>query len=229
MDIYLSQKQDETGSSIRDRRQAPQNRQSQLKTKSPSISPRRDTTDFLYRQKTDAATDPFGFKKLRAYIDRFYLHFRRSIVFAYRSSNWTLLQNACKSLYDSMEQLMNHLSITSLNKIFTINALLYHGYQTLYLASESLIDMIHRTKPFYDNTNDKVVNSNTTRISQWFTDIESSWASATFNFEQASDRIISIDLRFVRKFILRSLHALYVSSKWEKLATVAMKFNAVSE
>ena len=187
-------------------------------------------TDF-YRQKTEGGSvnDPSGFKRARAYIDRFYLHSRRAVVLAHRSSNWTLLQNACKSLYDSTQQLIHYLSITNLDKIFSINALLAHGYQTMYLAAEALIDMLYRTKPFYDNADDKSSNKNANKLNQWFTSVECSWASSTFNFEQPQDRTILIDLRFVRKFILRSLHSLYVAGKWEKLGTIAIKFNALSE
>lgn len=209
--------------SVRDRKQISPNRQSQIKKSSPSISPRREISD-LYRQKNDPnVNDPYGFKRIRAYIDRFYTHYRRSIVFAYRSSNWTLLQNVCKSFYDSIEQLIQYLSLTSLNKIFSLNALLSHGYQTMFIASELLLDMLYRTKPFYDN------NNNTNKLNQWFINLECSWSGTTFNFEQYQDRNIFIDLRFVKKFILRTLHSLYVAAKWEKLGTIAIKFNALSE
>ena len=157
------------------------------------------------------------------------MHYRRSIVLAHRSNSWTTLQNACKSFYDSMEQLIQYLSITALNKIFSLNALLSHGYQAMFVASELLLDMLHRTKPFYDNNNNNEKLSNTNKLNQWFSSVECSWSGTTFNFEQPPDRTILIDLRFVRKFILRSLHALYVAAKWEKLGTIAIKFNALSE
>jgi hypothetical protein len=222
--VYLIQKSGE-GSPVRDRKQISPNRQSLHKKISPSISPRRELSD-LYRQKTDLnLNDPYGFKRIRAYIDRFYVHYRRAIVLAYRSNNWTSLQNASKSFYDSMEQLIQYLSITTLNKIFSLNALLSHGYQTMFIASELLLDMLYRTKPFYDNNNEKSSN----KLNQWFSNVECSWTGTTFNFEQPQDRTILIDLRFVRKFILHTLHALYVAAKWEKLGTIAMKFNALSE
>ena len=99
----------------------------------------------------------------------------------------------------------------------------------MFLASELLLDMLYRAKPFYDNNNDKLLNNNTNRLNQWYTHIECSWASSTFNFEQPQDRTVLIDLRFVRKFILRALHTLYVAAKWEKLGSIAIKFNALSE
>jgi hypothetical protein len=181
-------------------------------------------------EKTDSiSNDPFGFKHIRAYIDRCLVHYRRSIVLAHRSNNWTLLQNVSKSFYDSMEQLIQYLSITTLNKIFSLNALLSHSYQTMFIASELLLDMLYRTKPFYDNNNDNLLNPNTNKLNQWFTNIECSWTGTTLNFEQLQDRTPLIDLRFIKKFILRALHALYVAAKWEKLGTIAMKFNALSE
>ncbi|CAF2036857.1 unnamed protein product [Rotaria magnacalcarata] len=226
--IYLSQKGEEK-LSVRDRKQISPARPSQAKKLPISLSPRRELSD-LNRPGTDPTfSDPYGFKRIRAYIDRFYAHYRRSIVFAYRSNNWTLLQNASKSFYDSLEKLTQYLSTTTLNKIFSLNALLSHGYQTMFIASELLLDMLYRTKPFYDNNNDKIINSNTNKLNQWFTNIECSWTGTTFNFEQPQDRNIFIDLRFIRKFILHALHALYVAAKWEKLGTIAIKFNALSD
>jgi hypothetical protein len=225
--VYLNQKGDDS-SSTRDRKQISPSRQLPSKKITPSLSPRREVSD-LHRQKTDIQNDQFGFKRIRAYIDRFYTHYRRSVVFAYRSNNWTLLQNVCKTFYDSFEQLIQYLSTTTLKKIFSSNALLSHGYQTMFIASELLLDMLYRTKPFYDNNNDKLFNTNNNKLNQWFTNIECSWTSTTFNFEQPQDRTVVIDLRFIRKFILRSLHALYVAGKWEKLGTIAIKFNALSE
>ena len=226
--IYLSQRGDDTGS-VRDRKQIPSNRLIQSKKVSSSISPRREFSE-LHRQKTDLSlNDPYGFRRIRAYIDRFYLHYRRSIVFAHRSNNWTLLQNVSKSFYNSMEQLIQYLSITTLNTIFSLNALFSHGYQAMFITSELLLEMLYRTKPFYDNNNDKLNNTNTNKLNQWFTNVECSWSGTTFNFEQPQDRTTLIDLRFIKKFILRTLDALYVAAKWEKLGTIAIKFNALSE
>ena len=221
---YLSQQGDAL-KSVRDRKKVSPNRQSQPKKTSPSLSPRH-----VHREKTDLKqTDPFGFKRLRDYIDRFYLHYRRALVCAHRASSWTLLQNVSKSLYDSIEQLIQYLCTTTLSRIFPVNALLSAGYQTMFIASELLLDMLYRTKPFYDNQNDKLANVNSNKLHQWFTNTECSWASATFRFEQPQDRTALIDLRLIRRFILRALHALYVAAKWEKLATIAIKFNALSE
>ena len=226
--VYLGSKTDDAPMSVRDRKQLSSTRPSISKKITSSLSPRREGGEF-YRQKTDlGGNDPFGFKRLRAYIDRFYLHYRRAIVLAYRSNNWTLLQNITKSFYDAIEQLIQYLSSTTLNKIFSLNALLSHGYQTMFIASELLLDMLYRTKPFYDNNNDKLLNTNTNKLNQWFTNIECTWTSTTFNFEQPQDRTILMDLRFVRKFILRALHSIYVAGKWEKLGTIALKFNALS-
>lgn len=222
--VYLGSRTDEPATSVRDRKQPSSTRPSISKKITSSLSPRREGGD-LYRQKTDlGASDPFGFKRLRAYLDRFYLHYRRAMVFAHRSNNWTLLQNIGKTFYDSIEQLMQYLSRTALNKIFSLNALLAHGYQALFIASELILDMLFRTKPPSENNNPGQTN----QVNHWFTNLEGTWSAATFTFEQPPDRTVFLDLRFIRKFILRALHAMYVAGKWEKLGTIAIKFNALS-
>ena len=208
--VYLGTKTDEPPSSVRDRKQLSSMRPSISKKITSSLSPRREKTDV-------GANDPFGFKRLRAYLDRFYLHYRRAMVLAHRSHNWTLLQNIGKSFYDSTEQLLQYLSTTTLNKIFSVNALLAHGYQAMFIASELLLDMLYRTS-----------QSNPDQLNKWYSNVECTWSAATFNFEQPQEQTVLMDLRFIRKFLLRSLHALYVASKWEKLGTIAMKFNALT-
>ena len=208
--IYLGTKTDEPPSSVRERKQPSSTRPSISKKITSSLSPRREKTDI-------GANDPFGFKRLRAYLDRFYLHYRRAMVLAHRSNNWTLLQNIAKSFYDSIEQLIQYLSTTTLNKIFSVNALLAHGYQAIFIASELLLDMLYRTN-----------QSNQDRLNYWFSNMECTWSAATFNFEQPQDQTVLMDLRFIRKFILRSLHTIYAAGKWEKLGTIAIKFNALT-
>ncbi|CAF1458902.1 unnamed protein product, partial [Didymodactylos carnosus] len=232
--IYLNQKPDEVGTTrdrkaIKDNRKRPSPQRTSRRTPSPksqNASPNRPG---------DMENDLYGFKRIRAYIVRMFTHYRRAIVLAYRSTNWTLLQNVCKSFTDTLDNLIIYLC-SSLDKIFPQNEILALGFQTFYLASECLIDLLYRTKPFYstddqeDGTGTNVIKQQSaTKINNWFSSNESSWSAGTFNFEQPMDRQTYLDLKFIRKFILKSLQSLYSAGKWEKLTTTAMKFNALSD
>ena len=47
-------------------------------------------------------------------------------------------------------------------------------------------------------------------------------------FDSPQDDFSSIDLRFVKDFIFRSIHCLCANQKWEKCASIAIRFNALT-
>ncbi len=53
-------------------------------------------------------------------------------------------------------------------------------------------------------------------------------AGGGLKFDIPMDDTTSIDLRFVKDFIFRSVQCLATFEKWEKLLSIAMKFNAMT-
>ena len=52
---------------------------------------------------------------------------------------------------------------------------------------------------------------------------------ASVRFEVPLDDLSTVDIRWVRRMVLRTLEMLYYENQWEHLSDIALRFNAVSE
>jgi hypothetical protein len=67
------------------------------------------------------------------------------------------------------------------------------------------------------------------KINKWYDSPNVSKHGASLKFDLPMDDTSSIDLRFLKDFIFRSIQCLAECEKWEKLCTVALKFNALTK
>ncbi len=51
---------------------------------------------------------------------------------------------------------------------------------------------------------------------------------ASLKFESQLDDVSTVDMRWMRRIILRVLEMLYYEQRWERLANLALRFNAIS-
>jgi hypothetical protein len=93
----------------------------------------------------------------------------------------------------------------------------------MYLAAENLLDMLFYTTPMESQ------NKQHNQLNKWFTSAHIGKTGGALKFDIALDNITSIDLRFVKDFIFRSLQCLAHFDKSEKLLSVALKFNAMTK
>ena len=66
------------------------------------------------------------------------------------------------------------------------------------------------------------------RINKWYDSPNVNRFGANLKFDIPLDDSTSIDLRFVKDFIFRSIQCLCSFEKWEKLTSVGLKFNAMT-
>lgn len=52
---------------------------------------------------------------------------------------------------------------------------------------------------------------------------------ASLKFESPTDDQSVLDVRFIRRLVLRVLEVLYYEEKWEKLVDIALRFNALTK
>ncbi len=153
--------------------------------------------------------------------------FRNSIVFAHRYKKWTDLQNSCKHMLNCINSLMVVLPAISHNntKVFSVNELWNVLAPIVYIASESLIDML-----FFNGPVDKQadVNSPVGASNKWFTDTFVTRAECSLKHVTAVDDCSIIDKRLVKDIVFRSLQCLAACEKSEKLLSIAIKFNILT-
>lgn len=66
------------------------------------------------------------------------------------------------------------------------------------------------------------------KINKWFDAESIGKTGASLKFDIPLDDINSIDLRFIKEFIFRAIQCLAAFEKWEKCASIALKFNAMT-
>jgi len=133
------------------------------------------------------------------------------------------LQNACKHMLNCINSLIVVLPAISHNnaKVFSLDDLWQVLAPIVYIASESLIEMLHFNGPVDQlNTTDSA--------NRWYTDAFVTRAGCSLGQAKAIDDSSSIDKRFVKDFVFRSLQCLAACDKWEKLLSVAIKFNILT-
>ncbi len=153
--------------------------------------------------------------------------FRRSVVIAHRYKQWTQLQNVCKLVFNCINTLVVFLPAISYNnrKLFRIQDVWKSVLPCVYLAAESLLDMIFVTTPI-EARKDGAAKSNL--VNKWYDAASIGRTGGGLRFDLPLDDVTSIDLRFVKDFIFRSVQCLAQFEKNEKLLSVALKFNALT-
>ncbi len=151
--------------------------------------------------------------------------FRRAVVIAHRYKQWTQLQNVCKLIFNCVNTLVVFLPAVSYNnrKIFRMQDVWKSALPCFYLAAESLLDMIFSTAPIEVA---KEGRGQSSQVNRWYDAASIGQTGGGLKFDVPLDDVTSVDLRFVKDFVFRSVQCLAQFEKNEKLLSVAMKFNA---
>lgn len=68
-----------------------------------------------------------------------------------------------------------------------------------------------------------------TYFESWYGDVKNEKGGASQKFEPPLDDMSIVDVRFIRRLVLRVLEMLYYEQKWEKLTDIALRFSALSK
>ncbi|RNA01418.1 cilia- and flagella-associated 54-like [Brachionus plicatilis] len=147
-------------------------------------------------------------------------------VIAHRGKQWTQLQNTCKLMFNCINSFILFLpALTATHKKqFRIRDLWRSMSLSIYLAADNLLDMLFLTNPIEKNIHRDIQN----KINKWYDSNSVGKCGSGLGFDLPLDDINSIDLRFVKDFVFRSVQCLSSCEKWEKCASIALKFNAIT-
>lgn len=109
-------------------------------------------------------------------------------------------------------------------KAFTLKDLWLGVHTCLYIAADDLLDMLFQAFPI-EKLNSKEMQQ---KINKWFESPSVGKIGASLHFDVPMDDITSIDLRFVKEFVFRTIQCLAECQKWEKLCTIGLKFNSLT-
>eukprot|EP00058_Branchiostoma_floridae_P024582 XP_002610072.1 hypothetical protein BRAFLDRAFT_125670 [Branchiostoma floridae] len=156
--------------------------------------------------------------------------FMKSIVLAERGHHWSLLQNACRSLWNCAHTALLRAYNPSQAGGASQGLLSIEDWRGLvwrpfFLASDALLDMLLEIQEHRVDTEDEETPS---IVKSWVGDISVEKGGASLKFETHVDDMSLVDLRWTRRIIMRTIEILFYEEKWERLADVALRFNALT-
>ncbi|PKK21110.1 cilia and flagella associated 54 [Columba livia] len=154
------------------------------------------------------------------------LHLRRAVVLAHRGGHWTLLQNACRELWNyarDFQYIANLLRSHTDAFPITRNFLRKTLWLPFYLASDMIIDMINELQA---SRSLKIVDpEGVFCIPSCLGGITDENGGSNLHPQSPVDDVNVVDLKWTCKLIFRTIALLYQMKKWEALVHIAVQFN----
>ncbi|XP_015271758.1 PREDICTED: cilia- and flagella-associated protein 54 [Gekko japonicus] len=170
-----------------------------------------------------------AFAAMLDHFNKLFLHLRRAVVIAHRGGHWTLLQNACRSLWNYTQEVrLITKNLQSLHGPFPITWDLFLNtiWLPYYLASDSLLDMI---VDLQSNNSVKIIEvEGDFCVPSCIGGIANDEGGFNLSFENPFDDVNIVDLKGIYDLILRTLEILFHLKKWESLAYLALQFNTLT-
>ncbi|KAG8137993.1 hypothetical protein E2320_003927 [Naja naja] len=158
-----------------------------------------------------------------------FLYFRRAVVVAHRGHHWTLLQNACRDLWNYTREIQIIIKHSgSFHTPFPVNKEIFLKtiWLPYYLASDTLLDMIVELQ---DSNYVKIIEpKGNFGVPSCVGGITVDEGGSNLSFEHPLDDVNIIDFQGIRHFILQTLEFLFRLKKWESLVNIAMQFNTIT-
>ncbi|XP_076184787.1 cilia- and flagella-associated protein 54 [Aptenodytes patagonicus] len=163
---------------------------------------------------------------LLEHFTKIFLHLRRAVVLAHHGGHWTLLQNACRELWNYTQELQlianhshSHTDAFPITRGFLRNTI----WLPFYLASDMIIDMItelqaSRSLKIVDPEGDFCIPS-------CLGGIMDENGGSNLHPQSPLDDVNVVDLKWICNLILKTIELLYQMKKWEALVHIAVQFN----
>ncbi|XP_025909263.1 cilia- and flagella-associated protein 54 [Nothoprocta perdicaria] len=161
-----------------------------------------------------------------AFSDHFikiFLHLRRAVVLAHRGGHWTLLQNACRELWNYAQEAQSIAKHSHSHPGFTRDFVRDTIWLPFYLASDMIIDMI--TELQSSNSLKVMDPEGDFCIPSCLGGITDENGGSNLHPQSPLDDVNLIDLRWICNLVLKTIELLYQMKKWEALIHIAVQFN----
>ncbi|XP_041330192.1 cilia- and flagella-associated protein 54 [Pyrgilauda ruficollis] len=155
-----------------------------------------------------------------------FLHLKRAMVLAHRGGHWTLLQNACRELWNYTQECQliasqshSHVDAFPITSDFLCNTI----WLPFYFASDMIIDMIIDLQA---SSSLKIVDpEGDFCIPSCLGGIVDENGGSSLHPQPPMDDVNVVDLRWICNLFLKTIELLYQMKKWEALVHIAVQFN----
>ena len=142
-------------------------------------------------------------------------HLQRSIVLAWRGRHWTLLQNSARSLWNTINTLLQATNTSYMggSKRDTVLGAVYgHALQPLFFTARGLVEMLE-----------------TMKVGDGSGDVADVPCVASLHFTKSLDDCNSVGMAFIKQVVFLAVHVLYAHKHWEKVIDVAVRFDDITK
>ncbi|ESO99725.1 hypothetical protein LOTGIDRAFT_238729 [Lottia gigantea] len=168
-------------------------------------------------------------------LNKTFTYLKQSLILAHRGQHWTLLQNACNSLWNCAHTALLRASTTNQGPVetglFTVETLRGLVWKPFYQSVDCLLDMMYKLQINLDQQATKAKSKSKVLgeyFENWYGDVKKEKGGTSLKYEQPLDDNSVVDVLWIRRYILRVIEMLYYEQKWEKLVDIALRFNALS-
>ncbi|KAM7056788.1 cilia- and flagella-associated protein 54 [Acridotheres tristis] len=198
--------------------------------KSPKNRNKQSRTSRSRSTKTPEQQDQFPSNTLLLkHFTSIFLHLKRAMVLAHRGGHWTLLQNACRELWNYTQefQLIANQSHSRMDAFpITWDFLWSTIWLPFYFASDMIIDMIIDLQA---SSSLKIVDpKGDFCIPSCLGGIVDENGGSNLHPQPPLDDVNVVDLRWICNLILKTIELLYHMKKWEALVHIAVQFNILT-
>ncbi|KAF4791553.1 hypothetical protein TURU_129343 [Turdus rufiventris] len=195
--------------------------------KSPKKRNKQSQSSRSRSTKTSEEQDAFQSNTLLLkHFTSIFLHLKRAVVLAHRGGHWTLLQNACRELWNYTQefQLIANQSHSFTDTFpITWDFLWSTIWLPFYFASDMMIDMIIDLQA---SSSLKIVDpEGDFCIPSCLGGIADEKGGSNLHPQPPLDDVNVVDLRWICNLILKTIELLYQMKKWEALVHIAVQFN----
>ncbi|XP_010121681.1 PREDICTED: putative uncharacterized protein C12orf63, partial [Chlamydotis macqueenii] len=167
---------------------------------------------------------------LLEHFTKIFLHLRRAVVLAHRGGHWTLLQNACRELWNYVQELQliadhshSHMDAFPITTGFLRNTI----WLPFYLASDMIIDMVTELQA---SSSLKIVDpEGDFCIPSCLGGIMDENGGSNLHPQSPLDDVNVVDLKWICNLILKTIELSYQMKKWEALVHIAVQFNVFTQ
>ncbi|KAI1239027.1 Cilia- and flagella-associated protein 54, partial [Lamprotornis superbus] len=198
--------------------------------KSPKNRNKQSRTSRSRSAKTPEQQDQFPSNTLLLkHFTSIFLHLKRAVVLAHRGGHWTLLQNACRELWNYTQefQLIANQAHSCMDAFpITWDFLWSTIWLPFYFASDMIIDMIIDLQA---SSSLKIVDpKGDFCIPSCLGGIVDENGGSNLHPQPPLDDVNVVDLRWICNLILKTIELLYHMKKWEALVHIAVQFNILT-
>ena len=136
---------------------------------------------------------------------------QRAVVLAWRGKHWTLLQNVARTLWNTVQTLLQACSskLEPQRKDPVLAAVYGLSLKPLYFASRGLVELLETVE---SSEGGRPV-------------LEAS----SLHFVESADDCNSVGKVFVKQLVFLAVHVLYAHQHWEKAVDIALRFDDVTQ